>query len=74
MYSKLKGLMVEKDITQQELAKILEISVSTLNFKINGRSDFSVKEAKLVSSFFGKTVEEIFIIDEVKKMKSGRYA
>lgn len=70
MYSKLKGLMVEKRITQQELVQILKITASALNFKINGRSDFSVTEAKLVSSFFGKTIEEIFIIDEVNKMKT----
>ena len=74
MYSKLKGLMVEKRITQQELAQVLKITASALNFKINGRSDFSVTEAKLVSSFFGKTIEEIFIIDEVNKMKTGRNA
>ena len=74
MYSKLKGLMVEKRITQQELAQVLKITASALNFKINGRSDFSVTEAKLVSSFFWKTIEEIFIIDEVNKMKTGRNA
>ena len=54
MYSKLKGLMVEKKITQQELAQILKISVSTLNFKINGKSDFSVKEAKRFQIFLEK--------------------
>ena len=74
MYSKLKGLMVEKRITQQELAQILKITTSALNFKINGRSDFSVTEAKVVSSLFGKTIEEIFIIDEVNKMKIRRNA
>ena len=74
MYSKLKGLMVEKRITQQELAQVLKITASALNFKINGRSDFSVTEAKLVSSFFGKTIEEIFIIDEVNKMKTVKNA
>lgn len=74
MYSKLKGLMVEKRITQQELAQILKITTSALNFKINGRSDFSVTEAKVVSSLFGKTIEEIFIIDEVNKIKIRRNA
>ena len=72
MYSKLKGLLVEKNVTQQELAQILKISVSTLNFKINGKSDFSVTEAKMVSNFLGKTIEEIFIINEISKMKIGR--
>lgn len=74
MYSKLKGLMAEKRITQQELAEILKITGSALNYKINGKSDFSVTEAKLVSNFFGKAVEEIFVIDESKNMKTGRNA
>ena len=72
MYSKLKGLMVEKNITQQELAQILQMSITTLNFKINGKSDFNVKEAKKVSNFFGKTIEEIFYIDEINKTKTNR--
>ena len=74
MYSKLKGLMVEKRITQQELAEILKITGSALNYKINGKSDFSVTEAKLVSSFLGKTIEEIFVVDELTKMKIGKKA
>ena len=74
MYSKLKGLMVEKRITQQKLAEVLKITGSALNYKINGKSDFSVTEAKLVSSFFGKTIEEIFVVDEVNNMKTGRSA
>lgn len=74
MYSKLKGLMVEKRVTQQELAQILKITASALNYKINGRTDFSVTEAKLVSSFFGKTIEEIFVFDEFNKIETGRNA
>ena len=69
MYSKLKGILVEKNITQQELAQILQISVSALNFKINGKSDFSVTEAKRVSNLLGKTIEEIFIVNENNKIK-----
>lgn len=72
MYSKLKGILVEKNITQQELAQILQISVSTLNFKINGKSDFSVTEAKRVSNLLGKTIEEIFIANENNKMKTSK--
>ncbi len=60
MYSRLKGLMVENTITQQDLAKILEISISTLNFKINGKSDFTIMEAKKVSKILNKSIEEIF--------------
>lgn len=70
MYSKLKGLMVEKNVTQQELAKLLEISVSALNFKINGKSDFFVTEAKTVSNFLGMPVEDLFIINEIQASKN----
>ena len=72
MYSKLKGILVEKNITQQELAQILKISVSALNFKINGKSDFSVTEAKRVSNILEKTIEEIFIVNENNKMKTSK--
>jgi putative transcriptional regulator len=72
MYSKLKGILVEKNITQQELAQILQISVSALNFKINGKSDFSVTEAKRVSNILEKTIEEIFIVNENNKMKTSK--
>lgn len=74
MYSKLKGLMTEKNVTQQELAEILEMSITTLNFKINGKSDFSIKEAKKVSKFFDKPIEEIFYTDEINKMKTNSNA
>lgn len=65
MYNKLKGIMAEKNITQQELSKILEMGINTLNFKINGKSDFTIREAKLVSNFFDKKIEEIFYNDEI---------
>ncbi|MBW6408796.1 helix-turn-helix transcriptional regulator [Clostridium weizhouense] len=70
MYNRLKGLMTEKNITQNELSKLLEISISTLNFKINGKSDFSIKEAKKVSKFFNKPIEEIFYTNEVSRITS----
>lgn len=65
LYNKLKGIMAEKNITQQELARKLEMGINTLNFKINGKSDFTVNEAKLVSKFFDKKIEEIFYNDEI---------
>ena len=60
MYNKLKGLMTENHITQEKLAKILEISITTLNFKINGKSDFTVTEAKIISNLLDKSIEETF--------------
>lgn len=68
MYNKLKGIMVERRITQQELAEILEISVSTLNFKINGKSDFTIIEAKKIAKFLKKRAEDIFFYDEISNL------
>lgn len=62
MYNKLKGLMTENQITQKKLAKRLEISITTLNFKINGKSDFTITEAKIISKLLNKPIEEIFRI------------
>jgi Predicted transcriptional regulators len=60
MYNKLKGLMREYHITQEKLAEKLEMSITTLNFKINGKSDFTVTEAKVISNLLKKTMDEIF--------------
>lgn len=69
MYDKLKGLMKENHITQTELAEVLNITVSTLNFKLNGKSDFTIKEAKKISQLFDKPIDEIFFTCEISNMK-----
>ena len=63
MYNKLKGLMVEHHITQEKLAMELEVSKTTLNFKINGKSDFTITEAKIISKLLKKPMDEIFYIN-----------
>lgn len=60
MYRKLKGLLIVHGMTQQDLATILNLAASTLNFKINGKTDFTLKEAKIISNHFKVSIEEIF--------------
>lgn len=43
-YSKLKGLMREKGVTQAELAKKVGINECTLNFKLNNKAEFRQDE------------------------------
>ncbi|CAK7025171.1 helix-turn-helix domain-containing protein [Tissierella sp.] len=57
---KLKGLMVEYDITQEELAKVIGISSRAINYKINGERDFTLKEAQMISGYFKRPIEDIF--------------
>lgn len=62
LYYKLKGIMAEKQITQKMLADKLDISISTLNFKINGKSNFTLNEAIKISQILGVEIEKIFNI------------
>lgn len=47
-YVKLKGFMREKGITYKDLAGLLGVTTSTVSMKINGKSDFYLKETKLI--------------------------
>lgn len=67
--SKLKGLIAEFGLSQKQLAKHLGITLRTFNDKINGKTDFSLKEARIVSSYFGKPIEEIFLECELTQTK-----
>ena len=64
--NKLKGIMREKGVTQEVLAVQMNLSLQTLNSRLNGRSSFTIDEAdKLIdllditdvaSVFFEKTI------------------
>ena len=40
-FSKLKGLIREKKLTQEDMAKEIDVAYSTFNLKINGNAYFS---------------------------------
>lgn len=68
--NKLKGIMREHNVTQQELAVILGISVQSLNAKINERTAFTVPEAKRICKFLNlDNPAEIFFNDDILKMQ-----
>ncbi len=46
--NKLKQRMREKNMTQKSLAFSLGLTIQTVNSKLNGRSDFSLKEVKRI--------------------------
>ena len=45
IYNKLKGVMREKNYSQNKLAKQIGITTQSLNAKLNGRSQFTIEEA-----------------------------
>lgn len=59
-YRKLKALMVEKGITQQDMSNILGISIGALNRKINGKILWKLNECSVVAGKLGSTIENIF--------------
>lgn len=46
--NKLKGLMKEKEITQEKLAKMIDITPQSLNSKLNNRRLFNLDEVKKI--------------------------
>ena len=64
--NKLKGIMRENNVTQQELADKLGISVQSFNSKINGRTAFTIPEAIGIIGFLNiGNPEEIFFNNEI---------
>lgn len=56
--NKLKGKLVEKKKTYEEAARILEMSVTTFNNKMQGRRSFDCAEAVMLSDWLSLTVDE----------------
>lgn len=48
-YQRLKGEMLAKNMTQEQIAKKIGITTQALNAKLNGRSQFTIKEAQAIS-------------------------
>lgn len=61
-YTKFKGFLVENNIKQSEVAKLLNKSKSALNQNINGTGgDFSIAELKLLYKIYGISIDKYFI-------------
>ena len=47
-YAKLRAKLVERGMTQEDLARVLGISRTAVGNKMNGRTEFSVKDMKIL--------------------------
>ena len=59
----IEALRKLKEISQQELAKELEVTRQTISSLENGRYNPSIILAFKIAKFFDKTIEEIFIYE-----------
>lgn len=70
---RLKAYRTLLDISQQEMADIIGISIHSYHNKENKKSEFTHSELQKIHEFFkskipGVTIEEIFFTNEVSKM------
>ena len=70
--SKIKELRQEKGLMQEELARLLNISLPNYSKKENGIIKFSIVEAKILAGFFGLTIEELFFENEFSKTENSQ--
>jgi len=54
-------LRKENNLTQDDLAKILSLNITTYQNKETGKSSFRDYEMFLLKSYFDKPIEEIFL-------------
>ena len=62
MFPNLEAEMARRKITQAKLAEILEVTPTTLSFKLSGKSTLSLKECVKIKNtvFPDKTLDYLF--------------
>ena len=64
MNNRIKELRKQKKITQDELAKAVEVTRLTIISLENGKYNASLQLAYKISSYFGTNIEDVFIFEE----------
>lgn len=64
MKNRLEAIRKAHDITQEELAEVLEVSRQTISSVENGRYNPSIILAFKIARHFGISIEDIFIYEE----------
>lgn len=69
-YAKLKGRMVEENMTQAEMAEKIGISLSALNAKMSGKREFTVQEAAMICQLLKiEEPKEYFFVQAIPNMQ-----
>ena len=66
MRNRLEEIRISHSITQEELAKVLEVSRQTISSLENGRYNPSILLAFRIAAYFHMKIEDIFIYEEVE--------
>ena len=65
MKNRLEELRKSKGLNQDDLASILRVSRQTISSLENGRYNPSIMLAYKIAKYFGMTIEEMFIFEEL---------
>lgn len=64
--NKLKLLIMEANLTQAEIGKELNIkSLSTINLKLNGKAEFTTKEAQTLKNLINKKLNTNYSLEDL---------
>ena len=63
MNNRIKELRKQKKITQDELAKAVEVTRQTIISLENGKYNASLQLAYKISRYFGTNIEDVFIFE-----------
>lgn len=66
---RLKGLRVEKNLTQEQLAEKIQMPISTYRKKENGESPIKLEEAYAISKALNTCLDTIFFNNEVPEVE-----
>ncbi len=72
MKNRLKVLRAERDWTQEDLARYLGVTRQAINAVEREKYDPSLPLALRIAKLFGRTVEEIFFLDEDAARQTAR--
>lgn len=61
-FPKLRAKIVERGITQGQLAKAIGIEKSTLSAKMNGKTEFKLAEMTLIRMYLDLTPDEFYAV------------
>ncbi|KOF56664.1 MULTISPECIES: helix-turn-helix transcriptional regulator [Clostridium] len=64
MKNKLKEIRKQRNLSQEDLAKALEVSRQTIGSLENGRYNPSIILAFKIAKYFNMNIEDIFIYEE----------
>lgn len=65
MKNRIEEIRNERGIRQDELAKLMGVSRQTISSLENGRYNPSILLAHKIAQFFGMSIEEVFLFEEV---------